>query len=153
MRKALSLVVAVVLIFNMTALISAADGEQTECVSVAYTEIAVGEKEPVRIRAELSEGVENIVKRAMQMTLIRWTPLKDVTGWENFLVYEAGTTYEGLPYGQPVYASYVPWYTSIDGFIAKVNDPGSKFYTSKSTHNEVAPYYSVDCSVGSLSLP
>lgn len=97
-------------------------------------------------RKKLSEGVKNIVKRADQMNYIRWTPKKDIVGWEEFLTYKAGVTYTGLPYGQPIYASYVPWYTSLDGFIAAVNNPKSKMYTSKSTYNEVAPYYSVDCS-------
>jgi hypothetical protein len=94
----------------------------------------------------LSEGVQNIVRRAKQMTQIQWTPVKDIKGWGGGVTYTAGKTYTGLPYGQPVYASYVPWSTSLEKFLEMVNDPSSKMYTSSSTYNKEAPYYSVDCS-------
>jgi hypothetical protein len=94
----------------------------------------------------LSAGVRNIVKRAKQMTQIQWTPVKNITGWGGGVTYTAGKTYTGLPYGQPVYASYVPWSTSLEKFLDAVNDPASKMYTSSSTYNKEAPYYSVDCS-------
>ena len=97
-------------------------------------------------RKTLSAGVQNIVKRAYQMTNIQWTPVADITGWGGGLTYKAGTTYTGLPYGQPVYASYVPWSTTLSGFIAAVNNGSSKMYTDQSTYNKVAPYYSCDCS-------
>lgn len=97
-------------------------------------------------RKTLSQGVQNIVKRAYQMTDIQWTPQKNISGWNSEMTYYAGTTYTGLPYGQPVYASYVPWSTTLSGFISAVNDPNSKMYTSKSTYGCVAPYYSCDCS-------
>ncbi len=80
------------------------------------------------------------------MTEIQWTPVKNITGWGGGVTYTAGKTYTGLPYGQPVYASYVPWSTSLVGFLDAVNDPNSKMYTSSSTYNKQAPYYSVDCS-------
>lgn len=94
----------------------------------------------------LSIGVQNMVKRAYQMVNIKWTPLKNVYGWGRDLVYYAGVEYTGLPYGQPVYSSYVPWTTSLDGFISAVNNIDSKMYTDISTSNAVAPYYSTDCS-------
>ena len=97
-------------------------------------------------RKTLSQGVQNIVKRAYQMTNIQWTPLANITGWNNEMTYYAGQTYTGLPYGQPVYASYVPWSTSLTDFIGAVNNPNSKMYTSQSTYDSVAPYYSCDCS-------
>lgn len=80
------------------------------------------------------------------MTSIQWTPQKNITGWGGGLTYKAGVTYTGLPYGQPIDADYVPWETSLEGFINAVNDPNSKMYTSKATYNKVAPYYSIDCS-------
>lgn len=95
---------------------------------------------------ELSTGVQNIVKRAYQMTNIQWTPVADITGWDSGLTYKAGKTYTGLPYGQPVYTSYVPWSTDLNGFISAVNNPNSKMYTSYSSYNCRAPYYSTDCS-------
>ena len=103
---------------------------------------------PARVgnRKTLSQGVQNIVKRAYQMTNIQWTPLANITGWNNEMTYYAGQTYTGLPYGQPVYASYVPWSTSLTDFIGAVNNPNSKMYTSQSTYDSVAPYYSCDCS-------
>lgn len=97
-------------------------------------------------RKTLSQGVQNIVKRAYQMTNIQWTPLANITGWNGEMTYNAGQTYTGLPYGQPVYASYVPWSTSLTDFIGAVNNPNSKMYTSQSTYDSVAPYYSCDCS-------
>lgn len=97
-------------------------------------------------RKNISTGVQNIVRRAYQMTNIQWTPVANVVGWGSGLTYYAGRTYTGLPYGQPVYASYVPWSTSLTQFISYVNDPGSKMYTSYSSYNQRAPYYSIDCS-------
>lgn len=97
-------------------------------------------------RASLSQGQQNIVKRAYQMTDIKWTPKKDIVGWGGDIIYSSGKTYTGLPYGQPVYASYVPWETSLDGFIAATENKSSKIYTDFSSYNKIAPYYSVDCS-------
>lgn len=94
----------------------------------------------------VSAGVQNIVKRARQMTQIQWTPQANITGWGGGVTYYAGLTYTGLPYGQPVYASYVPWSTSLAGFMDAVNDPTSLMYTSYSSYNKQAPYYSIDCS-------
>ena len=95
--------------------------------------------------AEYSEGVQNIVKRARQMTQIQWTPQKDIVGWDWGVTYRAGVTYTGLPYGQPLDGDYVPWETSLEGFLAAVNDPSSLMYTDYAT-NKRAPYYSIDCS-------
>ena len=57
-------------------------------------------------RAELSEGVANIVKRGRQMYEITWTALGDIisypgTGQE--LIFREGAVYQGIPYGQPVH--------------------------------------------------
>lgn len=98
------------------------------------------------LSTELSSGVQNIVKRARQMTEIKWTPVKDITGWDGGVTYKAGTTYKGLPYGQPVDADYVPWETSLSGFLEAVNNPNSLMYTDYAEYEKRAPYYSVDCS-------
>ena len=95
--------------------------------------------------AAYSEGVQNIVKRARQMTQIQWTPQKDIVGWDWGVIYRAGVTYTGLPYGQPLDGDYVPWETSLQGFLNAVNDPGSLMYTDYATGKR-APYYSIDCS-------
>lgn len=96
--------------------------------------------------SKVSKGQQNIVKRAMQMHEIKWTPKKDIKSWNNAYTFKAGTTYSGLPYGQPVNASYVPWKTSLSEFITMVDNSSSKMYTSRSTYNKTAPYYSNDCS-------
>ena len=99
-----------------------------------------------QIKHPLSEGVQNIVNRAYQMTNIQWTPQANIAGWANEVTYYSGTTYTGLPYGQPVDANYVPWTTDLSGFVRAVNDSSSKMYTSCATYGERAPYYSCDCS-------
>lgn len=102
------------------------------------------------LRRPVTVGMENIIKRARQMLNIEWTPLKNVQCWkywENGFTYKAGVTYKGLPYGQPVSGSYVPWNTSLTNFIAQVGNPDSRFYTATAGYNgTVGPYYAVDCS-------
>lgn len=108
------------------------------------------ESEPIRtmsaVAPTLSQGVQNIVKRARQQHEVKWTPLKDISSWAGESTFYAGTTYYGIPYGQPVYASYVPWSTDLEGFVKAVNNPNSKMYTDYSSYNRKAPYYSSDCS-------
>lgn len=108
------------------------------------------------IRGTLTNGQKNAQKRAYQMTDIAWTPKGDILGWDSGLTYKTGTTYYGLPYGQPVNASYVPWSTDLTGFINQVNNASGKMYTSYSAYNKRAPYYSTDCSAfvsWALNLP
>ncbi|KIR01960.1 hypothetical protein P261_00774 [Lachnospiraceae bacterium TWA4] len=93
-----------------------------------------------------TKGQKNTIKRARQQAEIVWIPLEDITSWANREPFEAGKEYKGVPYGQPVNAKYVPWSASLEEFLESVNDPKSKMYTSKSTYNKVAPYYSSDCS-------
>ena len=102
-------------------------------------------------RKTLSSGVQNIVKRAYQMTNIQWTPLSNISGWNSEMIYYAGQTYTGLPYGQPYSSgsyvgSYVPWQTSLTDFVSAVNYADSLMYTSYANYNKKAPYYSCDCS-------
>jgi len=109
--------------------------------------LLVGSSSALGMQEEnLTTGQQNIVKRAYQMTNIPWTPQKDIVGWNSEITYRAGTLYTGLPYGQPVYASYVPWSTNLVDFVGMVNDPNSKMYTSYSGYEARAPYYSTDCS-------
>ncbi len=95
----------------------------------------------------VSQGQINIVKRARQLHEIEWTPLEDRYQWGYQGVFKAETTYTGLPYGQPVNsAGYVGYNVSLNTFASSVLDNTSKFYTSYSTYNKVAPVYSTDCS-------
>lgn len=94
----------------------------------------------------LSTNQDNIILRSRQQAEIKWTPLKNVYGWNNATIFYAGEIIEGLPYGQPVYTGYVPYTVSFSTFAAAVKDSSSKFYTDRSTYNKSAPYYSSDCS-------
>ena len=94
----------------------------------------------------LSQGQKNIVKRARQLHEIEWTPLEDRSQWGYRGVFKAGTTYKGLPYGQPVNTGYVGWSIPFSKYMNAVNDNTSVFYTDYSTYNKIAPYYSTDCS-------
>lgn len=99
----------------------------------------------------VSEGQRNIVRRAYAQHSVTWTPQADIIGWNGQYTFYAGTTYTGLPYGQPInngsyHGSYVPWNTSLSDFVAAVNDPSSLMYTSYANYNKRAPYYSCDCS-------
>ena len=101
-----------------------------------------------------STGQKNIIKRARQQHEVEWTPLKDIKGWNGATTFSAGVTYHGIPYGQPVYAQYVPFASGnststvigLAEFVQAVDNSGSKMYTSTSTYNKLAPYYSSDCS-------
>ncbi|MGN1001697.1 MAG: S-layer homology domain-containing protein [Oscillospiraceae bacterium] len=94
----------------------------------------------------VSQGQKNIVLRARQLTEIRWTPLYDRWQWGYGGLFSAGTTYTGVPYGQPVETGYIGFDITLDEFAAAVRDPGSAFYSSYSWYNKIAPAYSIDCS-------
>ncbi len=95
----------------------------------------------------VSQGQINMVKRARQLHEIEWTPLENRSQWGDRGVFYAETTYTGIPYGQPVNSNgYIGYGVSIDAYAASVLDNTSKFYTSYSTYNKIAPVYSTDCS-------
>ena len=105
------------------------------------------------LRAPMSQGQQNIVKRARQMLNIKWTPRKFIGGWGYYdtsytyyqkIYVQAGETYTGLPYGQGL--NYVPWSTSLSEFAAAVKDTGSKLYTTRCTYSRGSQYYGTDCS-------
>lgn len=96
---------------------------------------------------DVSQGQRNIVKRAHQLADYTWTPLQNITQWGSRGTFYAGTTYTGIPYGQPVNTNgYVGYGISLDNFDAAVRDNTSNFYTDYSQYNRIAPYYSTDCS-------
>ncbi len=102
-------------------------------------------------RQPANEGTLNIIRRARQMLNVQWTPLQEVGGWgytdESYgleILYEPEVTYVGLPYGQGL--SYVPWYTSLIGFVNAVNDIESSFYTERCSYWRGSQYYGTDCS-------
>lgn len=98
----------------------------------------------------LTQNQINIVLRARQQLEIPWTPLQNITGWRGNTIFQAGETYRGVPYGQPVSAGqYVPWNASLEHFANAVADLNSNMYTSFSFHGSHAtraPFYASDCS-------
>ena len=94
----------------------------------------------------LTTGQKNIVLRARQVYELEWTPVRNVIKWSGAGVFPAGVTVQGLPYGMPREANYVPLRTSFSEFLSEVDDSSSRFYTSRSTRTSIAPYYSLDCS-------
>ncbi|NLH00675.1 MAG: SH3 domain-containing protein [Clostridiales bacterium] len=95
----------------------------------------------------ISEGQKNIVKRARQLTEIKWTPLEDIYQWGQTGVFKAETTYTGIPYGQPVNTNgYIGYGVSLEDFASAVLDNTSRLYTTYSTYNKIAPSLSTDCS-------
>ena len=96
-------------------------------------------------------GMVNTAKRAYQMTDVRWTPILTVKGWTNAsgnsVWYQAGTTYQGIPYGWPYdVAGYVPWNKSLTQFVEAVNNSESDFYTKRSSVRGSTLCYATDCS-------
>ena len=95
----------------------------------------------------VSQGQKNIVKRAHQLADYVWTPLDNITQWGQRGVFTAGTTYTGIPYGQPVNTNgYIGYGVSLESYDAAMRDNASKLYTAYSDYNKIAPYYSTDCS-------
>lgn len=111
-------------------------------------------------REKLSGGAENIIKRARQLSEIKWTCLKDIEsypGGGDGLVFRKGVEYTGVPYGQPVHSGkYIGFACSIDDFAAAASDIESAMYTlrGENTWNYTSeggdilycPYFSSDCS-------
>lgn len=94
----------------------------------------------------LSQGQINIVKRARQLHEVEWAPIEARWQWDYRGIFKAGTTYTGVPYGQPIYTGYVGYSISVSGFVDSVNNNTSKFYTAYSQYNKIAPAFSCDCS-------
>lgn len=107
---------------------------------------------PAWRHAEVSQGVRNLVKRAYQLTEIGWTPLADLEGWKGLEKnrFLAGQRYTGLPYGQPHRSgSYVPWETSLSGFLEEVAKPDSPMYSGRSVsqvQQNTGPFFCCECS-------
>ncbi len=94
-----------------------------------------------------SEGMKNIVRRARQISEFHWTPLTSVTGFNGDIVFKAGEEVMGLPYGQPVYnGKFLMFDATLEDFASAVSKPASPLYTDSAKYEEIAPYYSLDCS-------
>lgn len=116
-------------------------------------EVPAGEVQNDRFAA--SQGIRNILLRAYQQVTIPWTPVKTVEGYLNSknqmtAVYQAGTTYHGIPYGMQVASGkYVPLGASFDTFLSAVRDGDSLFYRGRGSYpafyNVTSTYYATDC--------
>lgn len=93
--------------------------------------------------AALTDGQQNIVRRARQLTEIEWTARQDVTAWNGKNNYKAGQTYTGVPYGQPVGWGYIGYEISLKDFLSATETTDSRFYTR---HDGNGTYYATDCS-------
>ena len=100
----------------------------------------------VDFSSEQSAATREIVERARELEQVEWTPLADIRGWKEHMIYKASHTYRGLPYGQPIDAGYVPWDADLNTFLAAVQDPSSLMYADQASAIAIAPYYSIDCS-------
>ena len=96
----------------------------------------------------LSERQQTIVDRARSQIETSWTPLSDVTGWKylSSCTYKKGTTYYGVPYGQPYtgVGYYVLFDKTLAQFVSATKNSSSQFYTVHGYNN--SPAYSNDCS-------
>ncbi|MDR0952231.1 MAG: chitobiase/beta-hexosaminidase C-terminal domain-containing protein [Oscillospiraceae bacterium] len=110
----------------------------------------------------VSQGQLNMVLRARQLHEIEWTPLENRTQWRSRGVFQAGVTYTGLPYGQPVNTNgYVGgtintqtgakelragFGLTLEDYSKAILDNTSRFYTTYSEYTAIAPSFSTDCS-------
>ena len=94
-----------------------------------------------------SEGIKNIVRRARQISELHWTPISTVVGFNGDTTFKGGTEVIGLPYGQPVYnGKFICYDISLEDFMSELQKSASSFYTDSGRYEEIAPYYSLDCS-------
>ncbi|MCQ2501469.1 MAG: GBS Bsp-like repeat-containing protein, partial [Lachnospiraceae bacterium] len=102
--------------------------------------------------ASTSAGVKNIVARARQNVDIRWTPVRNVNGFNDptdpLTVYYAGNTYNAIPYGQQVSSGvWVPQSVSYEDFLSAVRNGGSPLYSARGRNGNMdSTYYANDCS-------
>ena len=87
-----------------------------------------------------SLGVQNAIKKARQMTDIKYTPLNPIECYSTLLPNE---TYKGMIYSSvKEIGTYVGDNVSFHTFMTAINNPRSKIYTEKI--NE-PPYHGTNC--------
>lgn len=100
----------------------------------------------------VSDGQRNMVKRARQQHEVKWTAQKTIKAWTGAssagMTFNEGTTYQGLPYGQPTKSGkYTPWGYTLENFVSAAADASSLMYTGRGSNGSyTSPYYSCDCS-------
>lgn len=94
-----------------------------------------------------SDGIENTVKRARELSRLVWTPASEVLSFDGLTVFRAGEKVLGVPYGQPVYrGGFVCYDISVSDFLQETKRVGGPLYTETGWYQNVCPYYSTDCS-------
>ena len=95
-------------------------------------------------------SIENALKRAFQISQIKWTPLKEVPNNSGF--YSPGIQVQGMPYSSvKELDKFVGLEVSFQTFMTAVHNPRSVLYTEdvgkKPYHGKnCASYYGVVCS-------
>ena len=88
-----------------------------------------------------SEGEHTVLRRAAQIALIQWTPLRTVPNNSGF--FGAGEIITGLPYSSTKQINkYIGLDVSFHTFMTAVHDPYSVLYTENLGK---APYFGVNC--------
>lgn len=88
-----------------------------------------------------SPGVINTVKKAYQMTDLKFTPKNNIE--YNTGTYFANNTYQGLIYSSvKEIQTYVGSDVSFHTFMTAINNPRSKIYT---VHIDQSPYHGTNC--------
>ena len=88
-----------------------------------------------------SEGARTVLRRASQMAMITWTPLRDVP--RNGGVFEAGISVTGIPYSSTKQINkYLGFDVSYHTFMTAVHNPYSVLYTENIGK---PPYGGVNC--------
>lgn len=102
-----------------------------------------------------SQGVQNVIDRAYQLTDIEWTTVAGMPGVAKIdgeftvITYEPGVTYKGIPYsGTTSTDTYVGMNVSLETFLTALKNKNSVLYTENlfSTNNKAATYYGTVCS-------
>lgn len=122
--------------------------EQPEEETVSVEPVSAVKRDPeasAPVKRDVSQGMINIALRAYQMTDVKWKCVHNVYGWKSNILYIEGMTYTGLPYGQPIDKSYVPWNVGYSQFLALTADANSAFYHDRSTVTDGLAY-ATDCS-------
>lgn len=88
-----------------------------------------------------SEGVRNVLRRASQMAMIKWTPIRPVP--HNLGFFDANSTVIGIPYSSVKQINkYIGFDVSYHTFMTAVHNSRSVLYTEDIGE---APYFGVNC--------
>lgn len=102
-----------------------------------------------------TRGIANAIKRAKQLTDVKWTPVKNMPGvmlddegnWydQDFV---AGTEYTGIPYSGGVISTYtyVGLNVGLNSFVTAVQNPNSVLYTKTLNNTKGDTYFGTVCS-------